>query len=233
VLTRRHRCKYTGTGNNAITAARVCAGHWYELAKWTGGSNFTHRRRQQSDPDSQQICAKPHRTQGRVFVLAIGNCLLLYSTNTYLKYRIHRDFFNDIRYVWCSPEFDSSVLNRYARGAATPPSSDPKTIYTELSEAARRSDEHASKITSQKVILTALAEDAFTKGRLTETDRDELVAIVKRATFADWRPLLYVIPCTSEVAARATLVPRDKRASHEEEFIISDLQRSEFHLLEF
>jgi hypothetical protein len=150
-----------------------------------------------------------------------------------MKFRINRDFFGDIHYVWCSPEFDSSVLNRYARGAATPPSSDPKTIYTELSEAARKGDEHAPKIASQKAVLTALAEDAFTKGRFSEADRDELVALVKHARFADWKPLLYVIPCTPEIAVRTALVPRDKRASHEEEFIISDLRRSEFHILEF
>jgi hypothetical protein len=150
-----------------------------------------------------------------------------------MKYRIQRDFFNNEHYVWCSPEFDSSVLNRYARGASTPPSSDPKTIYTELAEAARRRDEHASKIESQKAALPALAESAFAGGRLTEADRDEIVTLVKLAQLVDWRPLLYVIPCTPTIKSRATLVPREKRASHEEEFIVSDLQASEFHILEF
>jgi hypothetical protein len=150
-----------------------------------------------------------------------------------MKFRINRDFFADVHYVWCSPEFDSSVLNRYARGASTPPSSDPKTIYTELFEATRKRDEHASKITSQKAVLIGLAEEAFTKGRLSADDRDELVALVRHAQFADWRPLLYVILCTTDIAARTALVPGDKRASHEEEYIISDLRRSEFHILEF
>jgi hypothetical protein len=150
-----------------------------------------------------------------------------------MKFRIQRDFLGDIHYAWCSPVFDPSTLNRYARGALTPPSSDPKSIYNELAAAVRKGDEHASKITSQKAMLTGLAADLHNQGRLTQDQRDEIVAIVQGARFDDWRPLLYVIPCSPAIVARTTPVPRAKRASHEEEFVVADLRPTEFHMLEF
>lgn len=165
--------------------------------------------------------------------MPISNCLVLYSTNTHMKFRIQRDFLGDVHYVWCSPVFDSTSLNRYARGALTPPSSDPKSIYGELAAAVRRADDHAPKIASQKAMLSALAVDLHNKGSLTPDERDEIVAIVQGAHIDDWRPLLYVIPCTAPIGARATLVPRANRASYEEEFTVSDLTQAEFHVLEF
>ena len=49
--------------------------------------------------------------------------LLLYSTNTYLKFRIQRDYRRE-HHVWCSPTFEAAKLGRYVRGAGTPLSSD-------------------------------------------------------------------------------------------------------------
>ncbi len=68
-------------------------------------------------------------------------------------------------------------------------------------------------------------------GEIGEEDRDEIVAMVGSATILDWRPLIYVIPF-EPVAARVKNVPRAKRASQEPEFIIEDLARSEFEIIE-
>jgi hypothetical protein len=56
--------------------------------------------------------------------------------------------------------------------------------------------------------------------------------MVKMASFSEWRPILYVIPYQG-VASRVQLVPRDKRASSEPEYIISDLRPDEFDIVEF
>jgi hypothetical protein len=82
--------------------------------------------------------------------------LLLYSTTTYLKFRIQQDYRAE-HYAWCSPVFAAETLNKYGIGAGTPPSSDPASIYRDLHHAVQRNDGHASKITEQKAVLTALA----------------------------------------------------------------------------
>ena len=56
--------------------------------------------------------------------------------------------------------------------------------------------------------------------------------MVTTASFEYWRPLLYVIPIPTP-AARLQLVPIDKRAGFGKEYIITDLKRAEFDLVEF
>ena len=80
--------------------------------------------------------------------------LLLYSTNTHLKYRIQERYRSE-HHVWCSPSFSAAKLNKYAMGSGTPPSADPASIYRDLYEAVRRTDEHNSKILDQKKIVKA------------------------------------------------------------------------------
>jgi hypothetical protein len=156
---------------------------------------------------------------------------LLWSTNTLLKNRIQQRFLGDKHYVWCSPTFEAAALGRYALGYGQPPTSDPCTIYRQLREAVIRRDEHDPKIQAQKGTLKALAVDLQLAGTLTEDARDEIVAMVNASQLADWRPLIYVIPY-APVAARAELVPRPKRASHEPEYIIRDLEIAEFDIIE-
>ncbi len=55
--------------------------------------------------------------------------------------------------------------------------------------------------------------------------------MVDHALIQQWRPLLYLIS-RNLVADRLELVPIEKRASVEKEYIIRDLQRSEFEIIE-
>jgi len=55
--------------------------------------------------------------------------------------------------------------------------------------------------------------------------------MVTNATFDDWRPLLYIIP-RDLVASRLKVVPIHKRASFGDEFIVEDLKRGEFDVIE-
>jgi hypothetical protein len=78
--------------------------------------------------------------------------LLLYSTNTLLKFRIQEDYRHE-HYVWCSPAFEAAKLSRYALGATTPPSSDPVSIYrpgvTEEPELLRKYYKEAEDVLSE------------------------------------------------------------------------------------
>jgi hypothetical protein len=156
--------------------------------------------------------------------------LLLYSTNTYLKYVIQRDYRGE-HHVWCSPSFEAAKLGRYAAGAGTPASSDPASIYRNLNRAVRESDEHDSKIASQKTVMLALAVEWFNDGTITYDEREEITALVGRARFPEWRPLLFVTPYPL-VAGRTELVPLHRRAGLEREYIIPDLREGEFDIIE-
>jgi hypothetical protein len=125
----------------------------------------------------------------------------------------------------------AETLNKYAIGSQTPPSSDPASIYRELHRAVQRNDEHASKILEHKKVLMALATEWFSRGQLSQPDRDEIIAVVSNAPFLEWRPLLFVIPHAG-VADRVQRVPRHKRAGSEPEYIVPDLKQHEFDIVE-
>jgi hypothetical protein len=157
--------------------------------------------------------------------------LLLYSTNTYLKFRI-QDQYRGEHHAWCSPSFSAEKLNKYVLGSGTPASSDPASIYRELQDAAiRRPDGHNAKILSQKTTLLALAVDWCNAKHITEPERDNITAIVGMVPIDHWRPLLFVIPY-AEVAGRVREVPPLDRASMEPEFVIPDLKPTEFGIVE-
>jgi hypothetical protein len=156
--------------------------------------------------------------------------LLLYSTNTYLKFRIQEDH-RQQHHVWCSPTFAASTLNKYSLGSTTPPSSDPASIYRDLAAAVANNDEHCAKIIDQRKTLLALAVDWCDEGLITPTERDDITMTVSKAGFPQWKPLLFVIPYAG-VDGRVREVPRDRRASMEPEYIVPDLRSDEFGIIE-
>jgi hypothetical protein len=157
--------------------------------------------------------------------------LLLYSTNTYLKFRL-QDRYRGEHHVWCSPAFSAEKLGKYSLGSNTPASSDPASIYRELLDAAiRRPDGHNAKILSQKATILALAVDWCNANYITASERDDITAVVGMVPIDHWRPLLFVIPYAG-VAGRVQEVLASQRASMEPEFIIPDLKPSEFGIVE-
>jgi hypothetical protein len=68
-------------------------------------------------------------------------------------------------------------------------------------------------------------------GTISQNDRDDIVAMVTKSDFIDWRPLIYVIPYPT-VSARVQLVPLAQRASYEPEYIVPDLVGTEFQIIE-
>lgn len=157
---------------------------------------------------------------------------VLYSTNTFLKFHIQQRFRNDVHWVWCSEIFDSSKAAPLSPNSLVAPSSSPADIYRELQRDVERRDGHSGKISAQRASLQALAIEWEARGEISSQDMQEIIFMVTTASFDLWRPLLYVIPAPTP-ASRLQLVPIEKRASFGKEYIISDLKRAEFDLLEF
>lgn len=156
--------------------------------------------------------------------------LLLYSTNTHLKFFIQETYLRE-HHAWCSPTFDAQTRDRYSAGAGQPASSDPCSIYRALSRTIAQPDDHDPKINSQRTTLMGLAVTWEASGAISSSDRDDIIATVQRARFPDWRPLIFLIPYAG-VAPRVQVVERDRRSSHELDYIIPDLKRTEFEIIE-
>jgi hypothetical protein len=156
---------------------------------------------------------------------------VLYSTNVFLKLLIQERYRRDIHYVWCSESFDSRILSPYSSGALVAPSSNPADIYRELQRDVKGRDSHSAKIAAQKASLQNLAIAWATAGEITDEQKNEIMYMVSNASFDLWRPLVYVIP-REPVESRLKVVPMEKRASFGPEYIIEDLRRSEFDLIE-
>jgi len=150
-----------------------------------------------------------------------------------MKFRIQRDYRNDVHYVWCSENFDSTKLDPYAPGFGIARSADPAAIYQELTKDVDTGDLHSAKITSQRLTLKKLANDWAEAGEITEEKQEEIIYMVDYASLREWRPLLYLIPRVL-VAERLERVHISRRASSSgaEEYIIRDLRRSEFEFIE-
>lgn len=156
---------------------------------------------------------------------------ILYSTNVFLKLLIQERFRDDIHYAWFSEHFDSQSLSRYTLSSQVAPSSNPADIYKELKAAVQRKERHCFKINEQKVSLKNLALVWEAAGEISTDDKEEIIYMVDNASFDDWRPLIYVVPRTL-VESRLRIVPPNKRASFGPEYILPDLSREEFSIVE-
>jgi hypothetical protein len=156
--------------------------------------------------------------------------LLLYSTNTHLKFFIQQNYVGE-HHVWCSPVFEAQSRDKYSAGAGQPASSDPCSIYRSLCRTIAQPDDHDPKINSQRSTLMSLAVAWEAEGRISGSERDDIIATVERARFPDWRPLIFLIPFAG-ISLRVQAVTRAQRSSHELEYIIPDLKRHEFEIIE-
>lgn len=157
---------------------------------------------------------------------------VLFSTNCLLAYRICKQFYENLHYVWCatifgSPDVDDPLVRN-------PRSSAPYERFSELKKDTGRSGDHHSNIVSdQRTGIKRGAEAQFTAGEITEDERDEILEIVDAAEISDFEPLMYVIPF-QKVKRIAKKVPVSKRAHPlSDEWLIPRLPRDYFEIIRF
>ena len=155
--------------------------------------------------------------------------LLLWSASNDIAHRISSQYFG-LHYVWCTPIFDGSSRIAGLR-SAQPASSDPVTIYRRMHEDARTNDRHSDGIRRQRKSLTRATALYAGDQRITQDQAKEILGLLAKATPRDWSPLIYVIPYAG-VRARVQAVPAKQRAGIGGEYLIPDLQASEFEPIE-
>lgn len=157
--------------------------------------------------------------------------LLLYSTNTWLAFKIAKEYYKDVHYAWCSPYFSARSVPAF--DYTNPPSSSPGEIYDRFFEDVTRGDLHSPSVAANRVGLVKGANAKAAAGVITSEQKKEIYAIVKEAETLNFRPLLYVIPF-SPVANRLKVVPVHERAHpFSVEYIIENLPRRSFDVIEY
>lgn len=155
---------------------------------------------------------------------------LLYSVNTWLAHNISIRYYGGAHYVWCSPIFSFRNHSRYQ--ATPPPTSCPSDIYHRLAEEVRRRDSHSAKIVENRSGLIAGAQKKHSAGIITDSELREIKEIEAAADYADFRPLLYLIPFVG-VSHLLREVPVPERAHPlSQEFIIEELPTELFDVID-
>ena len=156
---------------------------------------------------------------------------LLYSTNPFIKLIVQEKYRGDSHYVWCSESFDSNKQPGYSISSLVASTSNPASIYKDLSQGCKKGEKHCSKIGEIRTSLKALAVDWHLKNEITVEDKEELMLLADETDPMYWRPLVYVIP-RHLVQTKLTPINLGKRASFGNEFVIEDLKRDEFDIIE-
>lgn len=150
------------------------------------------------------------------------NDLLLYSTCTMLAYKIAKDYYNNIHYVWCTESFDATLQ---------PGTSNPRTLCTRYLEQIIKNDRHATEIKNNKAGILKGASEKIKQGVISQQQLDEISARVAYANNEDFYPVVYLIN-KKAVKKRLIIVnPSDAASNSSVEYIITDLKRNEFELI--
>lgn len=155
---------------------------------------------------------------------------VLFSTNTLLAYHINEEYYGGLHYVWCSP-FLSCEDHNYG-GVIIPKSSSPINIYHEF--CCGLNDLHSTIIPQNCLGLKKGAVSYFNNNVITDIQKNELFEIIKKAKKENrqlFKPLLYIIPYTSEIEAKLKPVSVGTRAGVlSPEFIIPNLTSKDFYV---
>lgn len=150
------------------------------------------------------------------------NDFLLYSTCTSLAYKIAKEYYNNVHYVWCTESFDAALQ---------PGTSNPRTLCTRYLEQILKNDRHATEISNNKAGILKGAAEKLKQGIITKEQHEEISARVAFATNEEFYPVVYLIN-KRLVKKRLKVVDANDAASNSSiEYIITDLQRNEFELI--
>lgn len=162
----------------------------------------------------------------------LNGFVVLYSTNTWLAYMIAETYYNQRHYVWCTPFFDPE--QRVRRDSAVPPSSSPRQLYKSLDDDVNGTDGHSSRIKENRVGLIRGANAKKKQGIINARKKEEICLVVEKATLNDFRPLLYIIPCSPLVNKLVRTPPvEDKAHPLSAEYTIEMLPREHFDVIEW
>lgn len=149
---------------------------------------------------------------------------LLYSVGTQLAYKIARQYYKNVHYVWCTTEFNSP---------RQPPTSNPSKICKRYLEQITTGDRHTKEIENNMAGILRGAKAKFDIGIIDKRAYNEIRNMVSAAEYESFFPMLYIIE-SRKVRNRCEEVPIKDRASDKAvEYKIVDLRENEFEIISF
>ena len=168
---------------------------------------------------SEYYLAMMGKYEGKTQIMSI----FLYSTNPFFTHHLVQKYNGDKHNVWCSDKYDP--------GGAR--SSSPCELFISLQKDCENEDTHSDLINRYKKTFRKLVASWVTDGKVTNDDKDEIMAEINSKSWIIWRPQLYIINREPiEKAGRLISVPVHERAALCEEWKIVDLDTSEFEIIE-
>jgi hypothetical protein len=155
---------------------------------------------------------------------------ILYSTTTYLAFKIAQTYYGDVHYVWCTHIFDGS--KHKALDPGVPPTSSPWEIYKGFREEVSRKDRHSAKVQDNRAGILRGASVKLQAKVIEAQAQEEIQAIVEEADLSYFEPIILVIPF---VAVRTLIQPvpiRQRASLFSSEVIIPALPRSTFDVIQ-
>lgn len=148
--------------------------------------------------------------------------LLLYSTNTALAYKIAKDYYNNVFYVWCTDAFDAALQ---------PGTSNPRTLCSRYLDQIIRNDRHAVEINQNKAGILKGASEKLKQGVITQEQYKEISTRVAFAEMEAFYPIVFLIDKRSVKGRLQVVEPKDAASNHSVEYIIKDLKWNEFEMI--
>jgi hypothetical protein len=154
---------------------------------------------------------------------------LYFSTNCFLSYQIAIKYFKGQLRFWASPNFG----DKFRSFTTNPPSSSPKALFKRLSEDVMAEDEGSLKIRQVKSSLRSAAIIYYKAGKISKEDYDEILLILKRATIAAFKPLIYIVNLEKIDPVNILKPTLDIRASlFSEEIILQNILADEIKIID-
>jgi hypothetical protein len=148
----------------------------------------------------------------------------LYSVGTQLAYKIAKEYYGNIHYVWCTTEFNS---------LKQPPTSNPAIICKRYLEQITTGDRHTQEIMNNIAGILRGAKAKLDSGVINEKEYNKIRTIVSVARYEVFFPVLYIVD-SKKVKDKCKEVKVKERASDDAiEYKIEDLKENEFEIILF
>ena len=137
--------------------------------------------------------------------------LLFYSTNTYISYIINKQFYGQ-HFIWCSPVFNPSSLNKLNPFCNIPTSSSSHDIYNLYRSGVNSNDGHSPLIAQNRAGIKRGATFKLADGTITEHELQMINHKADKASISDFRPVVYLIPAAL-ASSKINLFPVEEIAN--------------------
>ena len=152
---------------------------------------------------------------------------IIWSVQTELEWKINYKYYGDIHYVWCTPDFGSSVSK--GNPWNNPPSAQVLWRYKDLDEAAKSGDLHSHAISDKRTGLREGVEAKYAEDIIEESQRDEIYYIIGNTECGGFRPLIYAMAYEEVKDITYTVPAADAARPSSTEYIIEKLPGSMFN----